>query len=537
MGMYEKKQDGDRILEEFPGLSQRDLDEVEWQFNQYLFYQGDRNGRQVWTTCCHQDYYIEGYRDAKRLTGTHGDTMNCPFCGEEVKVICMGRLRSGVSIQQYIPFLFLHASEDGQTVWAQGYWTTRKLMEDPTGKTLFMPTRCYRFRPGEWRQWEEDYYGGGMVPCSRKWAQEPFTKSGIYSGYENYHVVGYDCLERSFLRYTGYDAPLFRSALWNDSGKRDDLIRYLAMASLYPKQVEMLRKAGVEELPAQYIYGKRKNADVFRWKEEDPRKAFRLTKPELKAFLQTNKKLELLRMYWDGEKTLTFAQCEKLAQKVGLYLSREVTATAKRRHVPVHKVVRKLLKGWDGEIRGVALAVHLWLDYIDAAEKLGWDLSNPLIQMPRELERKHDEATQAVQLEEDRLENEKAARLYQDLCETYEFSDGAYLIRPAETATEIIQEGKALKHCVGGYAQRHADGVLAILFLRKVSAPDAPYMTIEMKGKELRQIHGYKNDRNGPDPWKLHKDLLETWLAWVKAGSKRDKEGNPRLPKKKEDAA
>ena len=50
MGMYEKKQDGDRILEEFPGLSQRDLDEVEWQFNQYLFYQRDRNGRQVWTT-------------------------------------------------------------------------------------------------------------------------------------------------------------------------------------------------------------------------------------------------------------------------------------------------------------------------------------------------------------------------------------------------------------------------------------------------------------------------------------------------------
>lgn len=537
MGYYKTMEPEDKALEEFPGLSREDLDEVEWHFNQYLFYQGDRNGRQVWTTCCHQDYYIDGYRDAKGLTGTHGDTMSCPFCGEEVKVICMGRLRSGVSIQQYIPVLFLHASEDGQTVWAQGYWTKRKLMEDPTGQTLFLPTRCYRFRPGEWRQWEEDYYGGGMVPSSRKWAQEPFTKGGIYSGYENYHVVGYDCLERSFLRYTGYDDPIYGAALWIDVRKRNDLIRYLAMASLHPKQVEMLRKAGVEELPAQYIYGQRKNADVFHWKEEDPRKAFRLTKPELKAFLQTNKKLELLRMYRAGEQNLTFPQCESLADRAGVTLSREVTATAKRHHVPVHKVVRKLQAGWDGEFRGVSRAAYLWMDYIDAAEKLGWDLTNPLIQMPRGLERKHDEAIQAVQLEEDRLENEKAARLYQDLCETYEYSDGAYLIRPAETATEIIQEGKALRHCVGGYAQRHADGVLAILFLRKVSAPDVPYMTIEMKGKELRQIHGYENDRNGPDPWKLHKDLLETWLAWVKAGSKRDKEGKPRLPKKKEDAA
>lgn len=126
MGYYKTMEPEDKALEEFPGLSREDLEEVEWRFNKYLLYQGDRHGRQIWTTCCHEDFYMEGEKG--QLTGTHGDRLHCPFCGETVQVVCRGRIRSGATLRQYIPFLFLHASEDGQTVWAQGYWTTRDLV-------------------------------------------------------------------------------------------------------------------------------------------------------------------------------------------------------------------------------------------------------------------------------------------------------------------------------------------------------------------------------------------------------------------------
>ena len=58
-----------------------------------------------------------------------------------------------------------------------------------------------------------------------------------------------------------------------------------------------------------------------------------------------------------------------------------------------------------------------------------------------------------------------------------------------------------------------------------------------MPGNTIRQIHGYDNERSGGEnPRKVHKEFLDTWLAWLKAGSRRDKDGNPVLPKREEKA-
>ncbi len=534
MGYYKTMEPEDKALEEFPGLSREELEEVEGLYDQYLFYSATGSGRQIWTTCCHEYTHLKGEKCQR--TGKHRQVIRCPFCGEEVEVICLGRMRSGKSIRQYIPVLFLHASEDGQTVWAQGYWTTRDLVNDPTGITMFLPTRCYRFQPGKWEMWEEGVYNPGMRKCRDRWIKEPFRENGLYSAYADYHVVGYECLENTFLRYTGYDEPVTGSKYnWIDNQKRNDLMRYLGLASQHTKQVEMLRKAGVNELVEIWINAQGKCKGIFNWKEADPRKAFHLTRNELKLFLATDKRLDRLWLYKAVKPELDFRETQALYDRVGWY-NGELTVNLAREHgVPIRKVVKKLMTNWDGEVSSPGRAMMLWRDYITAAGKLGWDLTNPLIQMPRDLQGKHDEANAAVKLEADRVKNEKVAARHEALSKRYAFEDGNYLIRPAETAKEIILEGKALSHCVGGYADRHAAGVLAILFLRKKSEPDKPYLTIEMQGSEMIQIHGYKNDRvaGAKDPRETHRELLDRWLAWVKAGSKRDKEGNPRIPLKR----
>ena len=58
--------------------------------------------------------------------------------------------------------------------------------------------------------------------------------------------------------------------------------------------------------------------------------------------------------------------------------------------------------------------------------------------------------------------------------------------------------------------------------------------TIEMQGNRLIQIHGYENDRGKAQPRDTMAWILEPWLNWIEKGSKRNKDGSPKLPKKVE---
>ena len=73
---------------------------------------------------------------------------------------------------------------------------------------------------------------------------------------------------------------------------------------------------------------------------------------------------------------------------------------------------------------------------------------------------------------------------------------------------------------------------MTILFLRRVETPNTPYVTIEMQGNQLRQIHGLNNDVGQVSPRVRHKGFLSAWLRWLQAGSPRDDAGRPKIPKK-----
>ncbi|MDE6280555.1 MAG: PcfJ domain-containing protein, partial [Oscillospiraceae bacterium] len=124
-----------------------------------------------------------------------------------------------------------------------------------------------------------------------------------------------------------------------------------------------------------------------------------------------------------------------------------------------------------------------------------------------------------------------------ELEKKYGFVMGGCVIRVPAGKNEILEEGRKLKHCVGGYADRHMRGAVTILFMRKVKKPNEPYVTIEMRGNKIMQIHGYRNDIGGENPRTQHKEFLAAWLNWLKRGSPQDKQGNPKLPRKEKGAA
>ena len=211
-------------------------------------------------------------------------------------------------------------------------------------------------------------------------------------------------------------------------------------------------------------------------------------------------------------------------------------------------------------------ALQFWEDYLTAAEAMGYQLHRENVLLPRSLGTAHDEATTqhrarleverqaaqrerdqqriAEQRERDRLMAATYAERKAKLDEKYSFALDGYIIRVPESGEEILDEGRKLQHCVGGYADRHMSGATTILFMRKAKKPDVPWLTIEMDGNKMRQIHGFKNEgvhsakgRFAPDPRELYREFLDTWLDWLKKGSRRDKDGQPKLPKKKGAAA
>ena len=179
-----------------------------------------------------------------------------------------------------------------------------------------------------------------------------------------------------------------------------------------------------------------------------------------------------------------------------------------------------------------AYRVSMWLDYVEAAEACGYDLSVHNVLFPKDLKIAHDEAV-AVR-EQVRFENEKKsqaeklrkeqdalndknnsyAKRYKKLQKAYEYSDGKYCVVIPKGATEIVLEGIALSHCVGGYAERHIKGKTTILFMRNVENTEEALVTIELNEESLTviQAHGKKNR----DPSDEEQAFIDKWLKNVK---------------------
>lgn len=164
------------------------------------------------------------------------------------------------------------------------------------------------------------------------------------------------------------------------------------------------------------------------------------------------------------------------------------------------KYVRKQLKGIYRDI----LDIQFYCDYLENSKKLGCDMNDSIIRFPPHLVASHNravEAVNAIRVENERKHLEEQNKKLEEISEwrkKLEFSSGDLFIRQPASVQEIVAEGNALSHCVGGYANRHANGATTIMFLRKKGEPDRPYFTIEVSNDyKIAQCHGYKNENSG----------------------------------------
>ena len=552
----------EKAFDEFPGLKQEELDTVNDYYKHYLFYEKSGGGRKFWSSCCHQQGRLLSMDNMREITSadwyaihsSHGDEISCPFCGKPVELKAKGTAKNCKKLETYIPVIFLSTADNGETIYAQAYWTNKDYACNWAAEPLYMATYVYRFRRNEAVQWAHTYYGDVWYKRVNGFCTEPFRSGGgLFFRYDDYRVIGLECLKQSFLKYI--DFTVCKSgyrAGWNN------LMRFLAMAAQYPENVEMLQKAGMTDVLDDWIQRKKKNAANIVWGEKDPRKAFRLDGGELKAFMSTRKSMSVMTLYKRAKKQgtgLTMADCQGIEDALGWAAEKELPKLTREYGTTIKALTHYLKRQADGE-RTFGMAFRTWKDYMTAAEAMELRIYREDVKFPKDLWTAHEETTeqnrkrleaqrrkQMRQQQKEQAEKERHALLAyaerkKELEKRYGYAAEGLMIRVPENREEIVAEGKVLQHCVGGYADRHISGAVTILFLRKESAPDTPFLTVEMNGSKLVQIHGYKNEglyttkgRFAPDPREVYKSFLDPWLDWVANGSRRNKKGEPAIPR------
>lgn len=157
---------------------------------------------------------------------------------------------------------------------------------------------------------------------------------------------------------------------------------------------------------------------------------------------------------------------------------------------------------------------RLYRDYINMLKELDLPLNKSNV-LPKNLTEAHDkavEALNAIKREVVRSEFEERAQEMQQL----ETTIGPYAFVLPKNADDLIQEGNALHHCVGGmhYINQYADKKTTIVFVRPKESPDEPKYTAEVKDGKIIQIQGMFNQAPISD------ELRTAVKLWLKKANK-----------------
>lgn len=159
-----------------------------------------------------------------------------------------------------------------------------------------------------------------------------------------------------------------------------------------------------------------------------------------------------------------------------------------------------------------------YLDYLQMRIELGYDLSNNVYSKPHDLDNAHQEMV--LQADEKRIKQKSMTadekylqipKLQKYLSKIYAYKDDWYQIVIPKSASDIIEEGHVLHHCVGGdnYLRAHNRQTSTILFLRHSKNPDIRFVTIEIKKDHIVQWYGAYDK-------KPEKDEVDKWLVGYK---------------------
>lgn len=148
-----------------------------------------------------------------------------------------------------------------------------------------------------------------------------------------------------------------------------------------------------------------------------------------------------------------------------------------------------------------------YYDYLRLCTALRYDIKNTFVLFPRDLHRAHNSAVKLFRANKDEAVEAAISEAYPAMSKLYGYSSGGFAIIAPKTAKEIADEGHALRHCVGTYAERMAKNDCAILFLRQADNIDKPFVTLRVEEDKIVESRGFGNGEPSPEA----KAFLKRW--------------------------
>lgn len=513
-------------------------------FEQLLFFCTiDRDTRRCVCTSCMESFLVDKAIRPEFFKRKHGQACECPNCGQRATLLSERKYRNFHRLTSRQRAVQITVCQDWLLV--QAGWLSRSFdCDDLAGHIDFVPFRRYAFAPERRAMWGLrtvswfDEWGVDGLWTRMDRLKEPF-QTQPYEMEAAYLPMGVENIAKSSLRYCQYN-QWFDAEYGGVPGSCDwehdpflvaHLIQYLGEYTRRP-QMEILVKLGYFQIISDLVMRRKPHGDILDWSAVKAPDFFRLSKHDFRLFRDGRccfEDLKDFRLLRRRELVRDISEFSALRSGLDGAFS-PVCKGARLAGVKLDRAVRYIRSFEEDK----AVMAQIWVDYLEAAGKLKYDLSRDDVRLPAELMDRHDKAAEAVSV----IEDEEKVKRYKvrraKLEKQFAFSaDGLSIVVPGGVH-DIVREGRILKHCVGGYADRHVDGKTTILFLRKASAPSVPYVTIEIstenncKKLSVIQIHGYKNERDGRiSPKKKHAAFLDKWMTWVHAGSPRDEEGRP----------
>lgn len=257
------------------------------------------------------------------------------------------------------------------------------------------------------------------------------------------------------------------------------------------------------------------------WEKAKPHEMLRMEKPAYRAAASAN--------YWEqqvtAEKQKAVAMCiawnadKDYADTLG---PEGVAFAIKHKN---DKLLRRwgLVQTWNYVLKLTASrkesrgsAVKLCEDYWKDIVKAGFDTNSRAVVFPKNFDEANARAVAAIKYAEDEAMKAKFAQQAKRLA-PLAWECGGLLIVAARNESELVAEGKALSHCVGGYGKAHCDGK-SIFFIRRAEAANIPLSTLQLDTKtgDILQNRAKKNAvppadvRAFADRWQ--KEVVKPWI-------------------------
>lgn len=455
-----------------------------------------RSGRKQYGYCtyCKTESETPGIR--------HNEFYTCPSCESHCGVRASGKGRKRMVDEAYVVW-YDKSLLNEQAITARGVLVVRDYREDYRDVTTQISVRAeYLFEPGNSVMLDHPYlYYSEYYKEMRNEDSLLFTKSVFSlanSAMANKpHFYSIESIQNAV------QGTPFQYSTW-ESYKNGDMVVFFSLFAKYPC-VEYLTKLGMRGIVEAKLNGD-KTYGMINWRAKNPLKVMKMSKQEMNELKDSKIHVDpwLLYLRNQSKKDGSNLSVDELS------LIKEQISEARvsdLKHVLKNTTLRKAYAYLTKQLNkpevykryySMGQLLTGWSDYFEDCMKLGLDLSREAVLFPSNLHRAHQNTIKQIKVKEDEALKIKFSVRNKQLIK-YQFEAHGFILRPPVDQKELIDEGKALHHCVGTYAVRYAKGETDLFVLRKVSEPDKPFYTMEIRGGTITQCRGLENCNMTPE--------------------------------------